>query len=104
MTATLHCFLFFLPFFIFSNSKHEDQRQNATWNGVVVSPILIFNINKNTFVLYQLERYFKPLSLKRSIVFILQMKFNLVKADGENFVNGDFSIYVYNKIVSDKFR
>ena len=94
-----------LPFGIFSQIVNiEDQRQNAPEMGLSGQADFNFNINKNTTVLYQLGNRIQARYREDENLFLFFNEINLVKADGEDFVNGGFQHLRYNKIISEKFR
>ncbi|MBR9832595.1 DUF481 domain-containing protein [bacterium] len=94
-----------LPFGIFSQIVNiEDQRQNAPEMGLSGQADFNFNINKNTTVLYQLGNRIQARYREDEHLFLFFNEINLVKADGEDFVNGGFQHLRYNKIISEKFR
>lgn len=94
-----------LPFGIFSQIVNiEDQRQNAPEMGLSGQADFNFNINKNTTVLYQLGNRIQARYREDEHLFLFFNEINLVKADGEDFVNGGFQHLRYNKILSEKFR
>ncbi len=98
---------FFLIISIFSFAQIvniEDQRQGIADQGLSGQADFNFMINKNTSVLYQLGNRIQTRYKKGTNMYMFFNEINLVKADGESFVNGGFQHLRYNRVVSKKFR
>ena len=98
-------FLLFGAFTTFSQIVNiEDQRAKDSAQGFSGQADFTFNITRNTSVLYQLGNRIQARHRKGDDIWLFFNDINLVKADGESFVNGGFQHLRYNKVINKGFR
>lgn len=103
---------FFVLFMLFLGSfvsyaqivNIEDQRAKDSAQGLSGQADFNFNITRNTAVLYQLGNRIQARYRKGDDIWLFFNDINLVKADGESFVNGGFQHLRYNKVINKGFR